>query len=85
MVSLHAVGALRPSSGRLALRQNAAPVAVWEKLELKAMHYGHSIMGDYHSDSRLVSGLGNPVFKEYHAALEKREPEYNRLDKESDS
>ena len=54
------------------MRQNAAPVAVWEKLELKAMPYGHSIMGDYHSDSRLVSGLGNPVFKEYHAALEKR-------------
>ena len=54
------------------MRQNAAPVAVWEKLELKAMPYGHSIMGDYHSDSRLVSGLGNPIFKEYHAALEKR-------------
>lgn len=54
------------------MRQNAAPVAVWEKLELKVMPYGHSIMGDYHSDSRLVSGLGNPVFKEYYEALEKR-------------
>ena len=54
------------------MRQNAAPVEVWEKLELTAMPFGHSIMGDYHSDSRLVSGLGNPAFKEYCEALESR-------------
>ena len=36
------------------------------------MPFGHSIMDDYHSDSRLASGLGNPAFKEYYEALESR-------------
>ena len=38
-------------------------------------------MGDYHSDDRLVSGLGNPVFDEYRKQLAKRvgEQEADRI------
>ena len=31
--------------------------------------FGHGYMGDYHSDDRLVTGMGNPVFEEYRKQL----------------
>ena len=33
---------------------------------------GHSYLGDYHDDSKLVAALKDPVFREYIAALEKK-------------
>jgi phenylpropionate dioxygenase-like ring-hydroxylating dioxygenase large terminal subunit len=52
--------------------QNGAPPEVWERTGLWAAPHGHSWMGDYHDDSRLVAGLEHPVFAEYRAALERR-------------
>jgi phenylpropionate dioxygenase-like ring-hydroxylating dioxygenase large terminal subunit len=51
------------------MRQNGAPVEVWEKLAVCASGYGHSFMGDYHSDDLLVVAMANPVFAEYRARL----------------
>ena len=52
--------------------QNGAPWEVWENTGLWGAAYGHSWMGDYHDDSRLVPALDHPVFVEYRAALERR-------------
>ena len=52
------------------MRQNAAPKEVWEGLGMWTCDWGHGYMGDYHDDSRLVSGLDNPIFAQYHALLE---------------
>lgn len=54
------------------MRQNGAPEPVWEALGMWTSDWGHGYMGDYHSDSRLVVGLNNPVFAEYRRALEAR-------------
>ena len=51
------------------MRQNGAPDAVWEAIGMWATPHGHGYMGDYHDDSRLVVGMGNPVFEEYRSAL----------------
>jgi phenylpropionate dioxygenase-like ring-hydroxylating dioxygenase large terminal subunit len=51
------------------MRQNGAPDAVWEAIGLWATAYGHAYMGDYHSDERLVAGMGSPVFEEYRKQL----------------
>lgn len=51
------------------MRQNGAPEAVWESIGLWTTPRGHGYMGDYHSDSRLVAGMGNPVFDEYRSTL----------------
>ena len=51
------------------MRQNGVPAEVWEKLGLWTAGAGHSYMGDYHDDKRLVAGLDNPVFREYAEAL----------------
>ena len=51
------------------MRQNGAPDAVWEAIGLWASPYGHAYMGDYHSDERLVAGMGSPVFDEYRKRL----------------
>jgi phenylpropionate dioxygenase-like ring-hydroxylating dioxygenase large terminal subunit len=51
------------------MRQNGAPDTVWEKTGMWTTPRGHGYMGDYHDDSRLVAGLGNPVFDEYRAML----------------
>jgi phenylpropionate dioxygenase-like ring-hydroxylating dioxygenase large terminal subunit len=59
----------------IALRQmlqNGAPPAVWEKTGLWVTPHGHSYMGDYHDDSRLVPGMDHPAFAEYRAALARR-------------
>ncbi|MGH7263840.1 MAG: aromatic ring-hydroxylating oxygenase subunit alpha [Candidatus Rokuibacteriota bacterium] len=52
--------------------QNGAPPEVWENTGLWVAAYGHSYMGDYHDDSRLVAALDHPVFAEYRAAMERR-------------
>jgi phenylpropionate dioxygenase-like ring-hydroxylating dioxygenase large terminal subunit len=51
------------------MRQNGAPDAVWEAIGMWTTPHGHGYMGDYHSDDRLVAGLGNPVFEEYRKKL----------------
>ena len=53
------------------MRQNGAPDAVWEAIGMWTTRFGHGYMGDYHSDDRLVAGMGNPVFEQYRAMLEK--------------
>jgi phenylpropionate dioxygenase-like ring-hydroxylating dioxygenase large terminal subunit len=63
------------------MRQNGAPDAVWEGTGIWATPWGHGYMGDYHDDSRLVVGLGNPVFDLYRKKLveEKGEAEADRI------
>jgi len=51
------------------MRQNGAPDAVWEAIGMWTTPHGHGYMGDYHDDSRLVVGMGNPVFEQYRAKL----------------
>ena len=51
------------------MRQNGAPDAVWESTGIWTTPYGHGFMGDYHSDDRLVVGMGNPVFDDYRRRL----------------
>lgn len=51
------------------MRQNGAPEAVWEATGIWTTPQGHGYMGDYHDDSRLVAGLGNPLFDEYRKKL----------------
>ena len=51
------------------MRQNGAPDAVWEAIGMWATPRGHGYMGDYHSDDRLVAGMGNPVFDQYRSRL----------------
>jgi phenylpropionate dioxygenase-like ring-hydroxylating dioxygenase large terminal subunit len=51
------------------MRQNGAPESVWENTGIWATPRGHGWMGDYHDDSRLVAGMGNPVFEEYRNRL----------------
>jgi len=54
------------------MRQNGAPDAVWEAIGMWTTPRGHGYMGDYHSDDRLVAGMGNPVFDEYRSKLIER-------------
>ena len=51
------------------MRQNGAPDAVWEAIGMWTTPRGHGYMGDYHDDSRLVAGMGNPLFDEYRKTL----------------
>jgi phenylpropionate dioxygenase-like ring-hydroxylating dioxygenase large terminal subunit len=62
------------------MRQNGAPESVWENTGIWATPRGHGYMGDYHDDSRLVAGLGNPVFDQYRNTLveEKGQAEADR-------
>jgi phenylpropionate dioxygenase-like ring-hydroxylating dioxygenase large terminal subunit len=51
------------------MRQNGAPDPVWESIGMWTTPQGHGYMGDYHSDDRLVAGLGNPAFDQYRKIL----------------
>jgi phenylpropionate dioxygenase-like ring-hydroxylating dioxygenase large terminal subunit len=53
------------------MRQNGAPDSVWEAIGMWTTPRGHGYMGDYHSDDRLVVGMGSPVFEQYRDILEK--------------
>jgi phenylpropionate dioxygenase-like ring-hydroxylating dioxygenase large terminal subunit len=63
------------------MRQNGAPDAVWEAIGMWTTPHGHGYMGDYHDDSRLVAGMGNPVFEEYRRELSRKvgEKEADRI------
>jgi phenylpropionate dioxygenase-like ring-hydroxylating dioxygenase large terminal subunit len=61
-------------SGEIAIRQmrqNGAPYSFWEaKVGIWAYPNGHSFLGDYHDDAKLVAALNDPIFRDYVAALE---------------
>ena len=63
-------------SGEIAIRQmrqNGAPYSFWEsQVGIWTYPNGHSYLGDYHDDAKLVAALKDPVFREYIAALEKK-------------
>jgi phenylpropionate dioxygenase-like ring-hydroxylating dioxygenase large terminal subunit len=55
------------------MRQNGAPYSFWEsQVGIWTYPGGHSYLGDYHDDSKLVAALKDPVFRDYLAALEKK-------------
>jgi phenylpropionate dioxygenase-like ring-hydroxylating dioxygenase large terminal subunit len=63
-------------SGEIAvrqMRQNGAPLSFWES-EVGIWTYpnGHSFLGDYHDDAKLVAAMNDPVFAEYLVALERK-------------
>jgi phenylpropionate dioxygenase-like ring-hydroxylating dioxygenase large terminal subunit len=61
-------------SGEIAIRQmrqNGAPYSFWEsQVGIWAYPNGHSYLGDYHDDSKLVAAMNDPFFRDYIAALE---------------
>jgi phenylpropionate dioxygenase-like ring-hydroxylating dioxygenase large terminal subunit len=61
-------------SGEIAIRQmrqNGAPYSFWEeKVGIWTYPNGHSFLGDYHDDAKLVAALNDPVFRDYVAAME---------------
>jgi phenylpropionate dioxygenase-like ring-hydroxylating dioxygenase large terminal subunit len=61
-------------SGEIAIRQmrqNGAPYSFWEsQVGIWTYPNGHSYLGDYHDDSKLVAAMNDPVFRDYIAALE---------------
>ena len=63
-------------SGEIAIRQmrqNGAPYSFWEsQVGIWTYPNGHSYLGDYHDDSKLVAALKDPVFRDYLNALEKK-------------
>ena len=60
-------------SGEIAIRQmrqNAAPYSFWENnCGIWTSPGGHSYLGDYHDDEKLIAGSGDPTFEEYAEAL----------------
>jgi len=63
------------------MRQNGAPDPVWDAIGMWTTPWGHGYMGDYHSDERLVAGMGNPLFDGYRKSLieHKGEEEADRI------
>ena len=63
-------------SGEIAIRQmrqNGAPYSFWEsQVGIWTYPNGHSFLGDYHDDAKLVAALKDPLFRDYIAALEKK-------------
>jgi phenylpropionate dioxygenase-like ring-hydroxylating dioxygenase large terminal subunit len=63
-------------SGEIAIRQmrqNGAPYAFWEsQVGIWTYPNGHSYLGDYHDDSKLVAAMKDPVFRDYLTALERK-------------
>jgi len=61
-------------SGEIALRQmrqNGAPYSFWEaNVGIWTYPNGHSFLGDYHDDAKLVAALNDPTFRDYIAAME---------------
>ena len=53
------------------MRQNGAPYKFWqEQVGIWTYPNGHSFLGDYHDDEKLVAAKRDPVFAEYIAAME---------------
>jgi phenylpropionate dioxygenase-like ring-hydroxylating dioxygenase large terminal subunit len=63
-------------SGEIAIRQmrqNGAPYSFWEtQVGIWTYPNGHSYLGDYHDDAKLVAAMKDPVFRDYIEALEKK-------------
>jgi phenylpropionate dioxygenase-like ring-hydroxylating dioxygenase large terminal subunit len=61
-------------SGEIAIRQmrqNGAPYSFWEsQVGIWTYPNGHSFLGDYHDDAKLVAAMNDPVFRDYIARLE---------------
>jgi phenylpropionate dioxygenase-like ring-hydroxylating dioxygenase large terminal subunit len=61
-------------SGEIAIRQmrqNGAPYSFWEsQVGIWTYPNGHSFLGDYHDDAKLVAALNDPAFRQYITALE---------------
>lgn len=61
-------------SGEIAvrqMRQNGAPYSFWEaQVGIWAYPNGHSFLGDYHDDAKLVAALQDPTFRDYVSAME---------------
>jgi phenylpropionate dioxygenase-like ring-hydroxylating dioxygenase large terminal subunit len=61
-------------SGEIAIRQmrqNGAPYSFWEsQVGIWTYPNGHSFLGDYHDDAKLVAAMNDPLFRDYIAALE---------------
>jgi phenylpropionate dioxygenase-like ring-hydroxylating dioxygenase large terminal subunit len=56
------------------MRQNGAPYQFWEtQVGIWTHPNGHSYLGDYHDDAKLVAALEDPVFRDYIAALEAKQ------------
>jgi phenylpropionate dioxygenase-like ring-hydroxylating dioxygenase large terminal subunit len=68
--------AFSDGSGEIAIRQmrqNGAPYSFWEsQVGIWTYPNGHSYLGDYHDDSKLVAAMNDPVFRDYISALEKK-------------
>ena len=53
------------------MRQNGAPYSFWEsQVGIWTYPNGHSYLGDYHDDAKLVAALQDPGFRAYRNALE---------------
>src|SRR5260370_34690677 len=53
------------------MRQNGAPYSFWEaNVGIWTYPNGHSFLGDYHDDAKLVAALNDPTFRDYIAAME---------------
>jgi phenylpropionate dioxygenase-like ring-hydroxylating dioxygenase large terminal subunit len=63
-------------SGEIAIRQmrqNGAPYSFWEaNVGIWTYPNGHSFLGDYHDDAKLVAALNDPTFRDYIAAMESK-------------
>lgn len=63
-------------SGEIAIRQmrqNGAPYSFWEtQVGIWTWPNGHSFLGDYHDDAKLIAAMNDEVFAEYLAALERK-------------
>jgi phenylpropionate dioxygenase-like ring-hydroxylating dioxygenase large terminal subunit len=63
-------------SGEIAIRQmrqNGAPYSFWEsQVGIWTYPNGHSYLGDYHDDAKLIAALKDPLFRDYIGALEAR-------------
>jgi phenylpropionate dioxygenase-like ring-hydroxylating dioxygenase large terminal subunit len=63
-------------SGEIAIRQmrqNGAPYSFWEsQVGIWTYPNGHSYLGDYHDDAKLVAALKDPVFRDYIAAMQNK-------------
>lgn len=56
------------------MRQNGAPYSFWEsQVGIWTYPNGHSFLGDYHDDAKLVAALNDPVFRDYIAAMEAKQ------------
>ena len=66
--------AFSDGSGEIAIRQmrqNGAPYSFWESgVGIWTYPNGHSFLGDYHDDAKLVAAMHDPLFRDYIAALE---------------